>query len=108
MPRVNEEKLQKTVELIFCVNAVLASLYLIDAKLYFVAALLVNGMMLHALNDLGLRRRPGSNFLNTVNSIFASRGEANSREIENIFRNIINGGAALNDELKQTIRSMQT
>jgi hypothetical protein len=103
MRRIDDDKIVKTVELLICVNAGLAGLVMVDPNIYLLIALAVNALILHHLHELGRRRRPGSNLLNGLNSIFASRGEADSREIDNMLRNIVNGGAAIHDEITDGI-----
>lgn len=102
-----QEKMNKTMKLLVGVNAVLALLALIDDKLYILAAIAANAALIHALHELGKQRRPGSNTINSINTLFSSQTEAKTREIDNAMRNIVNGGAAIHDEIVDTIVSMR-
>ena len=92
------EKLQQTVQLMGVMNLVIAPLYLLDPRIAIVVSLMTNALLLKLLNDLGKHRRPGSNAVSKLNRFFASRDESDSLQIDNVLRNIINGGALVYDE----------
>jgi len=100
-----EEKKTKTIELLKYANLVLAPLYLVDKQIGLVAALTFNAFFINYLHDLGKRRRSGANTLNKINTFFSSQGNENSLEVHNALRNIINGGAAIHDEISEMLQN---
>lgn len=94
-----DEKMSKTGTVLGIASLLMAPLLLIDARLGLVAMLAVDGILLASMHDVGRRRRPGSNALVVANSIFADRANRQVAETDNAIRNVINGGAALYDDL---------
>ena len=100
MPKHGEsaDKAQKTGVLIAVGNVLLSPLYYADTKLGLAASLALTSAAIYKLHELGKSRRPGANTLNQVNTFFSSQTDTRSSEIENSFRNVVNGGAAIFDE----------
>lgn len=94
-----EEKISKTGTVLGIANILMSPLLLIDGRLGLVAMLAVNGILLSSMHEIGRSRRPGSNALVAVNSIFADRADRQAVEADNTMRNIINGGACLYDDM---------
>jgi len=103
-----QEKTQKTAQLVGVANLVTSPLLLVDLRIGITALIAVNSILLYYLHGLGKSRRPGSNALNTVSTFFAAQTNTNSNEIENTFRNIVNGGAALHDECRSIATTGQS
>jgi hypothetical protein len=94
-----EEKTIKTAQLVGLANLVCSPLLLINSQVGLVALIAMNSYLIYSLHGLGKSRRPGANALTKAQSLFSSQTNTNSNEIENGVRNIINGGAALHDEV---------
>ncbi len=99
-----EEKMTKTMTLLGIANVIMSPLLIIDSRVGLVAMLAVNGLLMVNLHEIGRSRRPGSNAIVAVNSIFADRANREVTEADNAIRNIINGGAAIHDELALRLR----
>lgn len=95
----SQEKVQKTGLLMGLVNLIVSPLYIVDSKMGLTVAIAANAAVLYQLHELGKSRRPGSNAINKIKTFFSSQTDTNSSEVNNAFRNIINGGAAVHDEL---------
>ncbi|STX27893.1 Uncharacterised protein [Legionella beliardensis] len=102
-----EEKLVKTSIIIGLGNLIVSPVYLIDSKLGLAFTIAVNAFLIQQLHNIGKSRRPGSNALNSINTFFSSKAAAESSEIENAFRNIINGGDAVYNEVSNFMRKSQ-
>ena len=100
-----EEKAAKTALLLGALNLVTAPLAILatNRSLGMLLTIAANVFVIYKLHELGKSRRSGSNMLNTVNTFVSSKlpGDSNiqSAEVDNSVRNIINGGAAITDEL---------
>lgn len=94
-----ETKTLKTLIVFGCANLLLTPLTLIDSNYWLISSVLVNAFLLRELHSLGKSRRPGSNLLSNTNNFFSSHITGNSSQTENAFRNVINGGAAVHDEV---------
>ncbi|MCE0722543.1 MULTISPECIES: hypothetical protein [Legionella] len=107
MPRNDppEVKMQKTLQVLGVVNLILSPLLLIDSRLALTAGLIVNGLLISQLHEIGKKRRPGSNLLNQgrtyFSGMFFAQNSSNDHvgEVDNALRNIINGGGAIHDEI---------
>ncbi|MGM9453475.1 hypothetical protein ACTAZI_09090 [Legionella bozemanae] len=107
MPRNDtpEVKMQKTLQVLGVVNLMLSPLILIDSRLALAAGLVINGLLISQLHDIGKKRRPGSNLLNQGRTYFSgmfftqNSPNENIGEVNNTIRNIINGGGAIHDEV---------
>ncbi|KTD07749.1 hypothetical protein [Legionella jamestowniensis] len=94
-----KEKLDKTLCLLAVASLASSIFYLVDVKFGLAATIAINGCALYAFHEIGKNRRIGSNVLHRAHTFFAAQGNRESAEIYNAFRNIINGGAAVYDEL---------
>ncbi|MDX1836190.1 hypothetical protein DIZ81_02835 [Legionella taurinensis] len=95
-----EDKALKTGKVVVAANLIVLPFYCIDSTLGLAVSVAVNAVLLKVLHDLGQSRRPGSNLLNAANRFFSNMtGSENHEELNNTFRNIINGGAAVYDEM---------
>jgi hypothetical protein len=94
-----EIKTIKTLELLGALNLIMSPLLLVDLKFGVGAMIILNGLVLNYLHNLGLSRRPASNLMVRTYSMFAPHLRTESLEINNGLRNIVNGGAAVFDEL---------
>tara|TARA_R110000868_G_scaffold236416_3_gene490446 strand:+ start:544 stop:867 length:324 start_codon:yes stop_codon:yes gene_type:complete len=94
-----EEKMGKTGALLGLANIVMSPLLFSDSRAGLVVMVALNGFLLSHLHGLGKRRRPGSNALSAVHSIFVDPTDREVIETDNTIRNIINGGAAMFDSL---------
>lgn len=94
-----KEKTQKTALLLSAANLIVTPLLFLDKRMAYTTWIIMNSLLLHHLHKLGKSRRPGSNALNSLRSFFAGQINGSAYEVENTFRNIINGGAALYDDL---------
>lgn len=92
------EKATKTVLLMSVVNLCMAP-FLSQSSTGLALMLAVNGGLITHLQSLGKRRRAGSNMLAAANSLFMDKADQELNAIENTFRNIINGGAAIYDDI---------
>ncbi|KTD44358.1 hypothetical protein [Legionella parisiensis] len=107
MPRNDtpEVKMQKTLQVLGVVNLLLSPLLLIDTHFALAAGLIINGLLISQLHDIGKKRRPGSNLLNQGRTYFSgmfftkNSPNENIGEVDNTLRNIINGGGAIHDEV---------
>lgn len=93
-----DEKSTKTAILVGALNIAISPLLIIDSRIGVAALVIANSLLTYYLHEFGKSRRPGSNALNSVNTFFAAQVGVGSNEVENKFRNIINGGAAVCDE----------
>ena len=94
-----EEKTAKTALLVGAANILTLPFFAYDTGLGLAAMAALNSFILYSLHSYGKERRAGSNLLNTGRTFFAAHTNTQGREVENTFRNIINGGAAVTDEL---------
>ncbi|QRN02423.1 hypothetical protein GH742_00185 [Legionella sp. MW5194] len=95
-----EEKALKTRTVFLAANLIVLPFYCIDSTFGLAVSIVVNAVLLKALHDLGQSRRPGSNLLHATNRFFSNMtGRENAEELNNTFRNVINGGAAVYDEM---------
>lgn len=102
MQRSHEEKAIKSFVVLGVTNLVVEGLgYLSQTNLGLIGSLALNGVLLYSMHELGRRRRPGANLRTRAGSFFASVIDAPSSDLENAFRNIINGGAAMYDEVAE-------
>lgn len=92
------EKATKTVFLLGVLNLCMAPL-LSNSSTGLLLMMIVNGSVITHLHSLGKKRRPASNALAAANSLFMDKADRELNEIENAFRNIINGGAAVHDDV---------
>lgn len=89
----------KTGALLALGNTVLASLCWIDTKLGLTAAIMATGAFLYGAHEVGKKRRPIENKVNSLNSFFGSKTGDKSTEVENAIANIVVGGSAIFDEI---------
>jgi len=92
----------------------LATINLLASPLYYVAggsagsliSLAINAFSVYQFHELGRSRRPGANAVTSARRFFSAQTSSqiggDTQELENTYRNIINGGAALADEIAQT------
>lgn len=88
-------KAQKTAQLLGVANLMLSPLYFVDLRI----AIVTNAAALYYLHELGKSRRLGSNLLHQAHTFFSSQTHARSLGLNNAFRNLINGGAAVYDKV---------
>ncbi len=82
----------------FAVYVIASSLT--NASVGALITIAVDAVAINKLHELGKSRRAGSNFFNAVNTHVAARvPSVPSMELENGFRNVVNGGAAVADEI---------
>ncbi|STY28970.1 Uncharacterised protein [Legionella wadsworthii] len=89
----------KTGALLALGNTVLAPLYWVDAKFGLTTAILATGAFLYGAHEVGKKRRPIENKVNSLNSFFGSKTGDKSTEVENAIANIVVGGSAIFDEI---------
>lgn len=94
-----QEKFEKTTKVVAAVNLMLLPLYVSVSKFSLLVSLIVNAALLHYFESLGKSRRPGLNALTSIQSFFSTSKNPESNELYNRYRNVINGGAAVYDEL---------
>lgn len=95
-----DEKTAKTALLMGVPNLLISLPSCISGSFFgLTVALIINAAALFILHELGKNRRPGSNALSSVKGLFSSQAET-----DNIFRNIINGGAHIVDEFFPDLR----
>ncbi|ASQ47479.1 hypothetical protein [Legionella clemsonensis] len=94
-----QKKFDKTLCLLAAVNLVTSVFYLVDTKFGLAATLAISAGTLYAFHEIGKNRRVGSNALHRVHTFFSAQVNRDSAEVYNAYRNIINGGAAVYDEL---------
>jgi hypothetical protein len=107
-----EEKIQlkteKTLKLFGYMNLALSPLYLplglIDSRICLASMIVFNASMIAYLHGLGQRRRPVAQVKTFFGSLFAEPRQADRIEANNHFRNIINGGAVIHDEIAESSR----
>jgi len=75
--------------------------FLSNSTVGLLITIAVDALAINKLHEMGKSRRAGSNFFNTVQTHVAARsdGKIPSMDLENSFRNVINGGAAVVDEI---------
>src|SRR5689334_18659999 len=91
-----EDKIKKTGVLLALVNVVSC------CTLGKIATTALNICLLYYFHELGKSRRKGQNFATSGRSFFASylpAGWIDTNEAENAFRNVINGGEVIADEV---------
>lgn len=94
-----EEKFAKTTALFGGVELVSSIAFLCDSKLGLLVGLCANAYLIYQLHEFGKQRRAGSNMMNSAYSFFAARAQVPTHDAENAFRNIINGGGYVFDEI---------
>ncbi|KTD45912.1 hypothetical protein Lrub_2709 [Legionella rubrilucens] len=94
-----EEKALKTRTVFLAANLIVLPFYCIDSTFGLAVSVALNVVLLKVLHDLGQSRRPGSNLLNAADRFFSNMTGRNHEDLNNTFRNIINGGAAVYDEM---------
>lgn len=101
MPKgdVSTEDTQKTALLLGVGNLILSPLYYVNAKLGITASLALTAAAIYELHELGKSRRPAGNAVNKANNFFSSITGAESSDIDNAVKNIVNGGAAVYDQI---------
>jgi hypothetical protein len=103
-----EDKAIKTAILLGALNVIASPLWLTSSAglLLTVAA---NALVIYKFNEIGERRRPGNNMLargQTFFSTYLPNEYLQPNEVENSLRNVINGGAAVFDEITSAERRM--
>lgn len=105
-----ETKAIKTALLLGVINLATSPLYCISGSASSLLALVVNALSIFQFHELGKSRRPGANFATKGWSLFASWvspiSPVETNEVDNTYRNIINGGAAIADETINTINKL--
>jgi len=95
-----QEKQEKTAKLIGTLNLMLLPLYLVDRRVSLIVSIVVNLAAFRYLESLGKNRRFGANILTKADTFFSSSSRnPDSVELQNTYRNFINGGAAVYDEI---------
>lgn len=101
LPKNLQEKIEKTGAVFLVANILslgVAALFL-DTKFCFLALVVSNASLIYHLHEIGKSNRVGSNLIVNMASFFASSRLANEIKEENAIRNVINGGAAIYDEV---------
>lgn len=83
--------------------------YTTKGSLGLLLTLAANAFVIYKFHELGKSRRLGSNIANQTNRFFSARlpeGAVQSTELENTFRNVINGGAAITDEIAVGVQQL--
>lgn len=101
-----EDKTLKTGQVFVAANLIVLPFYCIDTSFGLAASVVLNMVLLKAFHDLGQSRRPGSNLLNAANRFFSNVAGSNNNDLNNTFRNIINGGAAVYDQMSRAYSDM--
>ncbi|STY31295.1 Uncharacterised protein [Legionella wadsworthii] len=105
-------KMKKTLHVLVYTNLILSPLLLLDTQFALLAALVVNAVLIAQFNEIGKTRRAGSNLIHHTRSFaqnfFAQKParEINLEDADNTLRNIINGGAAVYDELADSLMGL--
>ncbi|KTD03381.1 hypothetical protein OQJ19_00880 [Fluoribacter gormanii] len=97
--KINIDDAGKTGALVALGNTVLAPLYWVDAKLGLTAAIVATSAFLYGAHEIGKKRRPIGNGVNSLNSFFGGNTGDKSTEVQNALANIVVGGAAIFDEI---------
>ena len=92
------EKATKTVFLLGVLNLCIAP-FLSSSTTGLLMLAFINGSVITHLHGIGKKRRPASNAIAAANSFFMDRADRELNDVENAFRNIINGGAAVHDDI---------
>jgi hypothetical protein len=100
-----QDKVVKTATVFGITNVLLSPLYWVDKKIGLTASLAANGYLIYHLHELGKERRPGANAINSINNFFVPHINGESHDLENSLRNVINGAAAVHDEIGDAITS---
>ncbi len=96
------EKASKTFFLLCAVNLCMAP-FLSQSTTGLLSMLIINGALITHLHSIGKRRRPGANAITAANGFFTNRADQELNEVDNALRNIINGGAALFDDICRAV-----
>ena len=92
------EEAKKTGILLGVGNLLLWPVYYADSRWGVVASVAASAAALYGLHELGKSRR-SDNPLNQANNFFAQQTGASSNSIDNAFKNLVHGGAAVYDEI---------
>jgi len=105
--RSPQDKMVKTAILFGAYNVVVMAIAgRVSSSLWLPLTLAANVFALYKFNELGKERRIGQNFVTKSRSFFSSHlpeGAIETNEIENTFSNILNGGAAIADEVMMQV-----
>ncbi len=101
-----EDKTVKTGQLFIAANLIVLPFYCIDTSFGLAVSVVLNTALLKSLHDLGQSRRPGSNLLHAANRFFSNVTGSDNNDLNNKFRNIINGGAAVYDQMSRAYSDM--
>jgi len=102
-----EIKTAKTAVLFGVTNIFVGLLSIVNSNSGILAFISLNSALMYYLHDLGKSRRVGANAINTGYSFFSSRVDNPGHDVENAYRNVINGGAAVVDEIEQIVHENQ-
>ncbi|KTD65208.1 hypothetical protein Lsan_0883 [Legionella santicrucis] len=97
--KINVDDVGKTVTIAALLNTVLAPLYWADTKIGLSAALVATGAFLYSAHEIGKRRRPAANGINSLNTFFGGVTGDKSTEIETAAKNVFVGGKVIFDEV---------
>ncbi|ARB91731.1 hypothetical protein [Legionella longbeachae] len=97
--KINVDDVGKTVTIAALLNTVLAPLYWADAKIGLSAALVATGAFLYGAHEIGKKRRPAANGINSLNTFFGGATGDKSTEVQNAVANIVVGGKVIFDEV---------
>ncbi len=97
--KINFDDAGKTGTLLALANTLLAPLYWADAKWGFTTSFFATLALIYGAHEIGKKRRPVENRMNSMNSFFGGKTGDKSTEVQNALANIAVGGAAIFDEI---------
>lgn len=104
-------KMLKTAALLGIINFFTVPAYQMTTSAWIFLAMGTNAFVLYQFAQMGERRRPGANLTTRAYSLFTSYlGQNNTvqtNELQNAYRNVINGGAVYADEIMKHLEEMQ-
>lgn len=100
---VSVQEVEKAGAVLGVANLLLAPFYWADSRWGLFASIGLTSVAVYGLHEIGKERRPVPNAINTANRFFPQGGPPGS-EIDNAFKNVVEGGVAVFDQVTEAMR----